>query len=203
MRVNDMSEVIDFSTKKEPTKEATIDEIEQFLSGYKEPLKIPTQDVNQTTGSIQQPTPPQSQPGGEFWKGDPRYYQRGAKKGQLRPTPLQARIKPVSTPANIEGNAIISGALLITLIDLLIPLAITAVNNLATDKKVKPEMLQMTQKQKDTLAPVCDQVAQYINLTGNPVIILTVSLIGIYGMNFLMIKQSIPNVKKQETPAKI
>lgn len=186
-----MSEIVDFGKKSDKPQEASVDEIASFLSDYKEPLKV--------EGITPQPAPVNAtftQPQNEPWKGDPRYYQRGAKKGQLRPTPLQARIQTPTVPANIQGNAIISGALLISLIDLLLPLAISALNNIASDQKIKPELLQMTAKQKDTLAPVCDQVSQYINLTGNPLIILTVSLVGIYGMNFLMIKQSLPNEKK-------
>lgn len=185
-------EIVDFSTKKtSETKQSSPDEIADFLKGYAEPMKVPEKP------DIQQPLQNSGTTGQPSWKGDPRYYQRGAKKGTLKPEPLRTAINP-NAPAStqIGANAVISGSLLITLIDLLIPLAITALNNTFSDKKIKPEMLQMQKSQKDTLAPVCDQVAQHINLTGNPVIILIVSLIGIYGMNFLMIKQGIDANKK-------
>ena len=190
-----MAEVVTFT--KPDADLQTPDDLAKFLSDYTEPMQVnPGAIPVQPQTAI--PTGGPSVPSGEIphesvWKGNPNYFQRGKKKGTLRPSPNPIAIgsnwNPSPAPQTITGD-IISGALLITLIDLLIPLLIVALNNQFSKQKIKAELLQMNEKQKSTLAPVCDSVARQINLTGNPVVILLVSLVGIYGMNFLMIKQA-------------
>lgn len=92
----------------------------------------------------------------------------------------------------ISGD-IITGALLITFIDLFIPMIIVTVNNLLdpSGKKVKIEQLRMKIQQRKELEPIADALAKEIELKANPWLLMIAALIGIYGLNFVNIKVGI------------
>ncbi len=90
-------------------------------------------------------------------------------------------------PEPVESS-IISGALLILMIDLVIPNIMVFVNNKVTGEKLKVKDLQLTRSQQSELQPIADEVAKNIALRGNPLTVLIVTLIGIYGINLMALK---------------
>lgn len=93
-------------------------------------------------------------------------------------------------PTQIEGEALISGALMLMLIDLALPNLISFANNKFNKKgkKIKASDLQMTEEQRRDLEPLADQVAKEMMLKASPLSVLIISMIGIYGINFMMLK---------------
>jgi hypothetical protein len=126
-----------------------------------------------------------------------RYYQSGSKKGQPRPArqspAMTGAIKTgvhVNAPVQtvMQGSSILTGAMFITLIDLVFPMLIELGNNLLTKQKISANDLKLTKVQKDELQPLADLVVKQINFTGNPIWLLALSLIGTYAMNFMVLK---------------
>lgn len=94
-------------------------------------------------------------------------------------------VEPEQPP---EMPSLISGALLVLMIDLIIPNIIVFANNKITKEKIKAKDLQLTNAQKNELQPVADEVAKTIALQANPLIVLVVTLLGIYGVNLMALK---------------
>jgi hypothetical protein len=90
----------------------------------------------------------------------------------------------------IEPAPVITGALMMMLIDLALPHLLAFANNKLNKKgkKIKASDLQMTPEQRKELEPVADQVAKEMMIQANPLTVLIISMIGIYGINFMMIK---------------
>lgn len=183
-----------FSLKKDQESTVLVDEtirkdgidkptdIDKLLSGYsKEVIAESTPPGIDLT----EDTPLKINP---HDKTDPRlYYQRGAKKGQKKPN-FDKVLQQTGQyePATLSGE-ILSGLMFITLIDMLFPLLITTVNNLYSKKKVKADQLKLTAKQKNELAPICDKIVEKWNITADPVWLLLISMVGIYGVNYITI----------------
>ena len=91
----------------------------------------------------------------------------------------------------IPDNAIITGAVLVLLIDLFIPNVIAFLNNRFDKKnKIKATTLMLSKEQRVELEPISDLAAKQMMLQASPVTLFFVSLIGIYGINFMMLKNS-------------
>ena len=90
----------------------------------------------------------------------------------------------------IQESPVITGALMMMLIDLALPHLIAFANNKLNKKgkKIRASDLQMTNEQRKELEPVADQVAKEMMLQANPLTVLIISMIGIYGINFMMLK---------------
>ena len=90
----------------------------------------------------------------------------------------------------IESSPVITGALMMMLIDLALPHLMAFANNKLNKKgkKIKASDLQMTNDQRKELEPVADQVAKEMMLQANPLTVLIISMIGIYGINFMSLK---------------
>lgn len=170
---------------KKPT-EPSVNEIDALLSEYTQAL-----NVDSESGDNSHENKGDSD-GGIDWddKSNPKlYYQSGKKKGQRRPNAAKISRKEGSENAQTTiGGDLITGAMFITMIDLLLPLGMAALNNHFSDKKVDANKLKLTAKQRNDLAPVCDDLAKQWQITANPVAVLIVSLIGIYGVNLLMLR---------------
>ena len=173
-------------------------DLDEILKQYQKPIEAQqVQGVSGVTTSTPSTPPPVSSPSLSVGlkepenKNDPRYYyQSGVKKGQLRPKPkLTAQPPQPAQPAGITGE-IISGVLFLTLIDMLFPMLIAGLNNIASKDKIKYEHLQLTDKQKKELEPVANEVAKRIALTGNPIVLMCIAMGGIYGLNFAMLKMN-------------
>lgn len=164
-----------------------------------DPVAVPNSTSSPTPDPVtSQPTPPPPT------SGDPSApygrYLTGKKAGQPKPPPRQYKYNTpppppgqplpgaTSPPASVSGM-LIDGGLFLMLIDIALPLGICALSNNFTDgPKIKPEKLQLTEAQKRQLTPVVDRVMQSIQLTGNPMAVLFIGLITIYGMNFMNAK---------------
>ena len=91
-------------------------------------------------------------------------------------------------PVIISGE-LLTGAMFLTLIDMLFPMIIATINNTIDKKKqVSAQSLKITQTQKNELEPIADAVMKEIQIKANPVYILIASMLSIYGMNFLKAK---------------
>lgn len=95
-----------------------------------------------------------------------------------------------SEPQLLEADGIISGALFITIIDLILPMAIATVNNVIdkNGQKVSAHQLKMTQTQRNELEPIATEIMKQAMIKGNPMFLLVLSMIGIYGGNFVQQK---------------
>ncbi len=122
------------------------------------------------------------------------YYQSGKKEGQLKPAGkrlLEGKAEPAkvnvdSSNKSIQGSAVISGILLITMIDLLFPLIVAVIHNqFSKDKKVKVSELSLKAGQKKELQPIADEVVKALNIEANPIHMFIISLLGIYGLNLV------------------
>lgn len=178
----DYADVVD---DVEPPQSNTLDELDASLSEYTRNIEPETdtgpdneENPNQTdnTESSQAGPAPFS-----TWHGNPMYFQRGAKKGTKKPNYTPKETMEIS-------GSLIDGALFLMLIDLVIPLLITMLNNNFATTQIKVEDLQMTEKQKRDLTPVADQAARYLTLKMNPVWLLCICMAGIYGLNFMAAK---------------
>lgn len=177
-------EVIDFSQGHGKTVSADPREIERLLGTYNTAMKVDTSPADNT--------PPQSQTQAPGQVNKATHFVRGPKKGQLKPQGYQqpsVAWRPNKDEVTELGGEIITGALLLMLTDILIPGLIVVLNNQFSKDKIDMELLQMTEKQKKTLEPVAERVASYIRLSANPIVIFIIANVGIYGLNFLMLKQ--------------
>lgn len=171
-------------------------DLSTFLSGYKEPMKVNAAPVTNGTPAPA-PAPVTASPGSNALNNTIQYYRTGKKAGQPRPqkninTSNQPAPAPppgnTMQPQGVIQNEMISGALFITLVDLVLPMVIAFVNNKVSKQKISADSLTLTDKQRKDLEPVCDQVVRQLQLSANPVVLLTVSLGGIYAMNFMLQK---------------
>ncbi len=178
-----------------PTPTATPD-LDTFLSGYKAPLNINPDSVTapgQTPGMPPKPAPIYS-PGSNAVNQTIQYYRTGKKAGQPKPIKTYNQGPPINPgpqgqqSQGVINSELISGALFITLVDLILPVLIAFANNRFSKIKIEADKLQLTEKQRKDLEPVCDQVVRQLNLNANPMVLLTISLGGLYAMNFMLQK---------------
>lgn len=94
----------------------------------------------------------------------------------------------------IVSGEILTGALFLTIIDMLLPMLIAIVNNYASKNKIKHEDLQLTREQQKQLEPIADEVMKEIEMNANPVAIMIIAMAGIYGMNFMAAKFNVNTV---------
>lgn len=158
------------------------DSLDADLNEYKNAGYTITQDVQETnTETDHQSNEP------ELDKN--LYYVSGKKKGQLRPNKTKVSYNP-SKPATLSGE-FLTGAIVIMLIDILLPLLFAGINNTVSKKKIDADKLKLTDKQKKEFEPIADAVLKSIKIEANPVLVLAVGLVGAYGMNFYLIKNDI------------
>lgn len=97
--------------------------------------------------------------------------------------------KPKAEKMTISGE-IISGALFITLLDIILPTIIVTVNNVIDKKGKKMSVmdLRLKQTQKNELEPIADEVMKELMIKANPAFILISSFVSIYALNFVQAK---------------
>jgi hypothetical protein len=165
---------------------ASPDEIAENFAVYTEPSTEREPFLDEYAKEESEPSPTPDDPVQEIeWRNNPLYFQTGKKAGQLRPTgnKLNVAYRKDNSQSTISGD-IISGALFLTLIDLLLPFIFIKANNYFSKDKLKMSDLEMTEKQKRTLEPIADKVAAQIKATANPTVILVFTLCSIYAINF-------------------
>ena len=172
------------SNSKE-TKEAT-SSIDDLLSGYE------TMEESEETEEIDDD--------GDGYSTDEKissdksdsslYFQSGKKKGQLKPKgrdilggEVKATVDP--SPKAIKGSNILSGLMLLTLVDLIFPLLLQVANNKFSKVKIKASDLRIKKTQKNELEPLANMVVESLNIEANPIQMFAVSMIGVYGLNLV------------------
>lgn len=183
----------DSETASEAKPKST-DPLSDLLADYKEaPPSPPVAPVAPTEKSVldSSNTITQNQPTVE-------YYKTGKKAGQPKP-PKKVRVTytPSQTPASLSGE-LLTGALFITLVDLIMPILMVGLNNRFSKQKIKVKDLQLTAAQQKELAPIADRVVKQINIEANPTMLLICSMLGIYGANFAVQKFGSNENKKQD-----
>lgn len=181
-----------------PSQATEMDALDAYLSGYKEKMDVPPANPALSNGALGVPgtQPPAGGASTPFISHDPsqnpqqEFYKRGAKKGQ--PKPPKKGLAPPLTPSGtmgIQATALISGALFITMIDILLPLIIATLNNWKKGSvKINAEDMKLTASQKTELAPIGDGVVREYKINANPGALLLVAGIGMYSMAFLTAK---------------
>lgn len=169
------------TTDKQP--DPAVDDIAAILRGYK--------DVTEKV------TPINTNPAPSINPLDT--YKSGKKAGQPRKPRVTATFTPDQNPGSLSGE-LLTGALFLTLVDLLFPIIICGINNRFTKDKIKASDLSLTEKQKKEIAPIADRVLKQINVQANPTLLLFLSMVGIYGANFAVAKMmsSKPSDKEEK-----
>ncbi len=153
----------------------------------------PKAEQNSAPETVQQSQPSEpvdpEAPFGRLLNGKPR-----KRRPKLEPNARNSQDQTVLV------SDLISGTLCLTLIDLLLPMLIELINNRAYPKdKIKAADLQMTADQRKRLTPIFDELTKRWNLTAHPGVLALIGLVGIYGMNFAMLKVAMKQDKKDET----
>jgi hypothetical protein len=92
------------------------------------------------------------------------------------------------TTGMIGENPIITGGLLMLLIDLALPNVIALINNKVSKSKITASTLQLSEDERKQLEPLADQVAREMSVKANPLTVLIISLVGLYGMKLMQQK---------------
>ncbi len=168
------------STKPIEEKAPSIDDINSILSGYKNVTK----ETNEIPIQSNILDVPNNNTNSSTVNGND-VYKTGKKAGQ--PRKQRVTINHNTQQATLSGE-ILTGALFITLIDLCLPMIIAGLNNRFSKQKIKASDLYLSAKQKSELAPIADKVVKQFDFNANPNALLIISMLGIYGANFAMLK---------------
>ncbi len=173
--------------------EVTAEDIAKMFDGYKAPAIVENNDQkNDEThdnGTIQQNdfdtgqtisetssiSSTKDAPYGYFDNGKPR---KRPKKGEEKESQKVQEAK-------IDAGIMIDGAMFLMMVNMLIPLILSSVNNYFSKTKVKPEAIEMTEKQESKFAPLVDRCLKGIEMKGNPQSLLMFGLLTIFGVNFI------------------
>lgn len=126
---------------------------------------------------------------GEDWRGNPDYFQSGARQGQLK---KKTGRQPLMTYEAKEGDSVvggdlITGAMFLSIIDLLIPGLIVLVNNMMvkdTKYLMQHKDMALSEETLSKLKTLADSTLRRIKLRGNPMAWLFVTMLGMYGFRF-------------------
>lgn len=181
-----------------------MDELDRYLSGYTKKMEVPV--IPLMPGQ----SPPPQQGAAPFISHDPtqnpqqEYYKRGAKKGQPKP-PKKGLAPPLNNTGQmaIQATSLISGALFITMMDILLPLLIATVNNWRKNSvKIDSADMKLTPSQKAELAPIGDGVVREYKINANPGALLLIAGVGMYSMAFLTAKNKAKERAEKERKEK-
>lgn len=165
------------------------DELDNDLSEYKNASINFNQDEVEQPEPDEPPTPLQGANADDPTQDKNLYYQSGKKKGQLKPNKTRVSYQP-NKPATLSGE-FLTGAIVIMLIDILLPLIFAGINNTVSKKKIDADKLKLTDKQKKEFEPIADAVLKSVKIEANPLLVLGIGLVGAYGMNFYLLKNDI------------
>jgi len=180
---NNSSDIIDLSEYKEPAELPQQEPEKPILVD----MGVPVDEKKPLTPEWQQENFKEStQPD---WKGNPEYFQSGPKQGQKRQRKPRTTVHYTGKyeESEVSGD-IITGAMFISIIDLLIPMVFVTVNNYLTGEKLKPGDMSLSAEQQRKLEPVADKAMSYIKLRGNPLILLGLTMLGLYSMQLVKAK---------------
>jgi hypothetical protein len=147
-------------------------ETEEILKEYTEDAEMEKETIN--AQSIPENSPPIFDT-----EKEPEKRKRGRPKGSTKKSENRFT-------ETVEGTEIINGMLFIFFIDTAIPMTIALINNRYNkNKKINANDLKLSARQKTELEPIANEVAKQIAISGNPITILSISLIGIYAGNYM------------------
>lgn len=134
------------------------------------------------------------------------YYVRGPKKGQPKPpkkvsTPngQQIPLQQQPQPTQLNLNTLITGAMFITLIDLLIPMSIAGLNNMFNKSvQLDSDQLRMTDRQKNDLSAIGDAVVRELKINAPHWVLMLIALFGIYGFNAVLLIKKTKNDQQRK-----
>lgn len=187
---------IEFNTIEETKGLPPVNDLGLDLGDYSEaknetPLasESPAETEPINTETVNSELPPANP---ENWKGDPRYYQRGEKKGTLRDKPyIKANYNHAAT-TTIPGSMLINGALFLMFINFIIPLIIVTTNNwLSPKEKMSVKDIRLTKEECKDIDPLMDATLKQLNIQANPWILLMLSLTAAYATKFVNRKMEI------------
>lgn len=166
---------------EKPVEKPAENDLNNILSGYREPMTVqqPTQTTTPNTAQNLSSNNPTS------WVGNPEYYQTGKKAGQKKPL-NKAKLTYVPPPNMEVSGEILTGAMCLTMIDFIIPMLISMTHNFMAKTKINYEDLKLTDKQRNELTPVANNVVKALKLNANPVAIAIVSLLCIYSVQTMV-----------------
>lgn len=157
--------------------------------------------------------PPQSVDGksdnGTDWVGNPEYFQTGAKAGQKRQR--RARQPLVSYEQregdSVVGGELITGAMFISMIDLLFPAIIVTVNNfIVSDPKNQMRIsdMQLGDDVITKLKPLAESTLRRIKLRGDPMVWLIITMGGMYAYRYAQVHfdRKLEAIKAEKEAAK-
>ena len=107
------------------------------------------------------------------------------------PEEKKKRGRKAGTKNKTEGDPLIDGEMLVMFIDIIMPLAIAATNNMVSKDKISPDDLLLTEKMKDKMKVFADKCAETINLSMNPWVGLFVLSAGAYGYKVMELKNKV------------
>lgn len=186
------------NTNPEPQKNSTPNSLDEFLKGYTpdtKPVSIPS--ATPTPQTISAP-----------FVQTIEYYKTGKKAGQPKPNRnKQPAYVPPTTTTNVQpvnntvNGTLITGALFIMLIDLVMPALIAFINNQTTKVQIKASTLGLDDKQKKDFEKLADEAVKQLNIQANPMILLSISMGGIYMMNVFLQRSLEEERMKLKKPA--
>jgi len=112
-------------------------------------------------------------------------------EGDPLPGEKKKRGRKAGTKNKSEGDPLIDGEMLVMFIDIIMPLAIAATNNMVSKDKISPDDLLLTEKMKDKMKVFADKCAETINLSMNPWVGLFVLSAGAYGYKVMELKNKV------------
>lgn len=188
-----------------------LDSLENILSGYTKPFvdETPAPTVNETKttwapweNNANDTGKPDEKISGISIEHNPsgsdpeiRYYKSGPKKGQPRPP---RKGQTVSKPTTLQASAFLTGAILLSMVDMLLPMAMAGLNNWRSKVKIKADDLKLSEANKKELTPIADAVLKELNIVASPSLLLGVALFGAYAANMMMVRSEAEAKQKLE-----
>jgi hypothetical protein len=159
----------------------TQSELDKLMGEYSEAKVM---ESNESVSSVQIPSE------SEIPLDSNLRFKRGKKKGELKPnwqdlwkkenegkgqTP-QAQPKEFSPSENV----VISGALIMLMLNIVLPVAIKTTAKIVFKKNLDSDILKLSKKESDELSPLAEQAAAYLNLKVNPVTAFVLAITSVY-----------------------
>lgn len=160
---------------------------------YQEPAQVTPSPAEEGTQPPIQTLPPdpvnEPKPAGQEWVGNPDYFQEGhPRAGERRKRKARTPIATYETREgdSVVGGELITGAMFISIIDLLLPAVIVTINNFITEPKhhMKITDMQLGDEVTAKLKPLAESTLRRIKLRGDPMTWLFLTMAGMYAYRY-------------------
>lgn len=150
--------------KKNKTDESAVTGIYESMEGFDKPLAEPL-PKNDT---------PVIDMGGPIFDTDLPPSPSGTKKPRRK-----------ATPAKEPDLNIMDGEDIQMFVDLVVPITVTGIHNLTSNKKMSPDDVMLTSKQEEKMNRLCQRMADKMKMGLNPVWGFAVGVVVAYGGNYM------------------